>query len=95
MPELLTLDSLVERLARVERFVGVPSTSDDPPGTLGDPQSDEPEAVARWLAAFDAIPAVTMTADEEKEWAASRQATRTADRAMLDQLTRRFAEPGE
>ena len=74
MLELLTLESLVTRLTRVERAVGVPSTFDDPPGTVGDPQSDEPEAVARWLAAFDAIPAVAMTAGEEKGWAAARQA---------------------
>ena len=74
MPELLTLESLVERLTRVERFVGFPLRSDDPPGTLGDSQSDEPQALARWLATFDAIPAVTMTADEEKGWAAARQA---------------------
>jgi|GEM_PF-4100508 len=30
----------------------------DPPGTLGDEQSDDPVALAEWLAAFDALPAM-------------------------------------
>ncbi len=34
-------------------------------------QSNDPEAIARWLAAFDAIPPWQMTAAEEAEWQAA------------------------
>jgi hypothetical protein len=39
-------------------------------------QPDAPEAIAKWLAEFDAIPAWNMTAAEEVEWQAARQAAK-------------------
>ena len=39
-----------------------------------DEQSDDPAAVARWIAAFDAIPALPMTPAEEAAWHAAREA---------------------
>jgi len=39
-------------------------------------QSNDPEAIARWLAEFDAIPPWQMTAEEEAEWQAARQAVK-------------------
>ena len=33
--------------------------------------SNDPEAIARWLAAFDAIPPCEMSAEEEAEWLAA------------------------
>ncbi len=47
--------------------------ADDPPGTAGDPQSDDPEAVARWIAEFDAIPPLQMTPAEEADWRSARE----------------------
>jgi hypothetical protein len=44
---------------------------------VGDEQSDDPDAVAAWLAAFDAIPPLRMTADEEAAWLADRIAVRS------------------
>jgi hypothetical protein len=37
----------------------------DPPGTLGDEQSDDPVALAEWLAAFDALPALVASPEED------------------------------
>lgn len=73
MPEL-TLEAIAERLTALERTVSrllPPDT--EPPGTVGDEQPDDPEAIARWLAAFDAVPPVTMTPDEEAAWQAARR----------------------
>ena len=39
-------------------------------------QSNDPEAIARWLAEFDAIPPWQMTAAEEAEWQAARQSVK-------------------
>lgn len=36
-------------------------------------QGDDPESVARWLAAFDALPPLQMTSQEEADWQAWRQ----------------------
>jgi hypothetical protein len=45
-------------------------------GSTEDPQNDDPESVAQWLAEFDAIPPLQMTPDEEAEWQAARAAQR-------------------
>ena len=61
----LTLESLAKRLDTLERQISrLLPTDADPPGTGGDEQSDDPEAVSHWLATFDAIPPATMTVDE-------------------------------
>jgi len=39
-----------------------------------DNQGDDPESIVRWIAAVDAIPPLEMTAAEEAEWQAARQA---------------------
>jgi hypothetical protein len=61
---------------------------DDPPGTAGDPQSDDPEAVARWIAEFDAIPPLRMTPAEEAAWRAARETQKHADVARVEGLAR-------
>ena len=62
----LTLEAVAERLESLERKVAeFVHPGDDPPGTVGDEQSDDPQAVARWVAAFDAIPPLQMTPEEE------------------------------
>ncbi|MBX9579463.1 MAG: hypothetical protein K2X87_04070 [Gemmataceae bacterium] len=38
--------------------------NEDPPGTTGDPQHNDPESIAAWIAEFDALPASDLT-DEE------------------------------
>ncbi|MDB5308134.1 MAG: hypothetical protein JWO38_2336 [Gemmataceae bacterium] len=77
----LTLEALAERVASLERTISrLLSPDNEPLGTVGDEQSDEPEAVARWLAAFDAIPPATMTPDEIAAWQAARAAHLTASR---------------
>jgi hypothetical protein len=42
--------------------------------------------VARWVAAFDAIPPAVMTAEEEAAWQAARAARAIADAAAIDRL---------
>ncbi len=61
----LTLEVLTERLEALERKVAELTTPAIRPGTVGDEQSDDPQAVARWVAAFDAIPPLQMTPEEE------------------------------
>jgi hypothetical protein len=36
-------------------------------------QGDDPESIAQWLAAFDAIPPLPMTLEDEAQWQAWRQ----------------------
>jgi hypothetical protein len=52
--------------ARLDRPDDPPSrwADDDPPGTTGDPQHDDPESIPAWTAAFDGTPVSEMT-DEE------------------------------
>jgi hypothetical protein len=83
----LTLESLAERVAALERRIAELSQSDaDPPGTTGDPQADDPEAVARWITAFNAIPPFQMTAAEEAAWQAARAAQKRVDAAAFDRF---------
>jgi len=83
----LTLESLSKRLDTLERQVNLLLPKDsDPPGTGGDEQSNEPEAINRWLAAFDAIPPATITSAEEAAWQAARVKRKNADKAAIDQI---------
>ena len=58
------------------RVVVTPGKSPEVHGMPEEKQSNEPEAIARWLAEFDAIPSWQMTAQEEAEWQAARQAVK-------------------
>ena len=60
-------------------------------GIAEEEQSDDPEAIARWLAEFDAIPPWQMTAEEEAEWQAARQAVKDYTIAKMQE---RFSEEG-
>jgi len=80
----ITLEGLATRVEALERKVaGLVSPDVEPAGTGGDEQSDEPDAVKRWLAAFDAIPPAVMTADEEAAWQAARAAQKQLDAAVV------------
>jgi hypothetical protein len=83
----LTLEALAGRITALERTVsGLVPAKNDPAGTVGDEQSDVPEAIVRWLAMFDAIPPITMTAQEEAAWKADRTAQKLADTAAFERL---------
>jgi hypothetical protein len=47
------------------------------------PQS--PEAIKKWLAWFDSIEPIEMTAEEEAEWQAAREAQRAYERAKFEE----------
>jgi hypothetical protein len=67
-------------------------TPEEAPGVHGmseEGQSDDPEAIARWLAEFDAIPPWQMSAEEEAEWQAARQAVEDYTIAKMNE---RFSE---
>jgi hypothetical protein len=83
----LTLETLAERVEALERKLAQLTLSDDPPGTTGDEQSNDAEAVVRWLAEFDAIPPLQMTPDEEAAWRAARASQKQTDTAARDRLT--------
>jgi hypothetical protein len=59
-------------------------------GMSEEEQGDSPEAIERWLAAFDAIPAATMTAEEEAAWLADRKAQREYELANQDARAERL-----
>jgi hypothetical protein len=67
---------------------------EDPPGTTGDAQSDEPEVVARWVAEFEAIPPLPLAPAEEAAWQADRRRRRESELATFneraDKLRRLF-----
>ncbi len=52
-----------------------------------DNQSNEPEAIARWIVEFLSIPPLEMTSEEEAEWQAARQAQREFELKTFDQRT--------
>ena len=83
----LTLESLAKRLDSLERQISRLLPEDnDPPGTGGAEQSDDPEAISRWLTAFDAIPLAVMTVDEEAAWQIARANQKHTDTMAIDQL---------
>jgi len=83
----ITLEEVVKRVEALEQKVGCLLSPDaDPPGTEGDPQDDDPESVARWIAEANSIPPLTMTAEEEAEWQAARAAQKQLDAAAMDRL---------
>ncbi|MFI5454957.1 MAG: hypothetical protein ACHRXM_05850 [Isosphaerales bacterium] len=59
-------------------------------GTTGDDQADDPESIARWIAAFDAIPPLEMTPEEEAEWQAAREAQKASEIANFEEHARRI-----
>ena len=50
-----------------------------------DNQAEDPESIARWIAAVDAIPPLEMTAEEEAEWQAARKAQRELEKATFNE----------
>ena len=70
------------------RIEPVASTDDD--GGSGDEQHDDPESVARWLAAVDAIPPFEMSPAEEAEWIAARQAQNDFEKSQFDKRAARI-----
>jgi hypothetical protein len=62
----------------------------DPPGTLGDEQSDDPVALAEWLAAFDALPAMIASREDEAAFRAARAEQQTLDTARVARLAAGF-----
>ncbi len=59
-------------------------------GIRGDEQADDPESIARWLAAFDAIPPSEITALEEAGWRAAREAQKAFEMAGFEEHGRRI-----
>lgn len=50
-----------------------------------DVESNDPAAIERWIAEFQAIPRLEMTAEEEAEWQVARQAQREFELKTFDQ----------
>jgi hypothetical protein len=50
-----------------------------------DDQPESPEEIARWIEAFNAIPPLQMTPEEEADWQAARQAQRDLEKTTFDQ----------
>ena len=48
-------------------------------------ESNDPAAIARWIAEFQAVPLLEMKAEEEAKWHAARQAQREFEIKTFDQ----------
>ncbi len=48
-------------------------------------QPNDPQSIARWIAEFRSIPPLQMTAEEEAEWQAARQAQREFELKTFEQ----------
>ena len=59
-------------------------------GTTGDEQADDPVSIARWLAAFDAIPPLEMTPEEEASWRAALETQKAFEIANFEEHARRI-----
>jgi hypothetical protein len=59
-------------------------------GTTGDEQANDPESIARWIAALDAIPPLEMTRAEEAGWQAAREAQKASEIADFEERARRI-----
>jgi hypothetical protein len=70
------------------RIEPIDVTEDD--GGLGDEQRDDPESLARWLAAFDAIPRLEMTPEEEAAWQAARESQKEYEKAQFEERAKRI-----
>jgi predicted DNA-binding antitoxin AbrB/MazE fold protein len=46
-------------------------------------QANDPESIARWLAELEAIPPLEMTAEEEVQWQAARQAQKDFEKTAF------------
>ena len=64
--------------------------ADEPFGMTDDEQSDDPEAIACWIAEFNAIPPLQMTPAEEAEWQAARKAQKELDLAKFEERAQRL-----
>ena len=62
------------------------------PDTDDDNQADDPESIARWIAEFDAIPPLEMTAEEEAEWQAARKAQKDFEKATFNERADKLRE---
>jgi hypothetical protein len=54
-------------------------------GMTDEEQGDDPESISRWIQAFDAIPPLEMTPEEEAAWQAARSSQKEFDKAKFDQ----------
>ncbi len=55
-------------------------------------QGDDPESIARWIAAFDSIPPLVMTPEEEAAWQAARNAQREFEKSNFDQHAQKLRD---
>ncbi|MBA4187699.1 MAG: hypothetical protein C0467_06730 [Planctomycetaceae bacterium] len=81
-----TLEGKVQGVEVVRLTIPTLGQVAEPTGTTGDEQLDDPEVVARWVAAFDAIPPLQMTTEEETAWKIARLSQRVADRFSVDRI---------
>ncbi len=72
------------------RVVVIRETAVPTLGLAEDEQGDNPESIARWIAAFDAIPPLEMTPEEEVAWRAAREANKAYEMATFDERARRI-----
>ena len=64
-------------------------------GDMQDDREESPEAIAHWIAEFDAIEPLEMTAAEEADWQAARKAQRDHETATANERVKRLEDAWE
>lgn len=59
-------------------------------GGADEQENDDPESIARWIDAFDAIPPLEMTPEEEARWQEARAAQKAHEIATFEERARRI-----
>ena len=57
-----------------------------------DLDANDPEAIAHWIAEFSAIPSIEMTAEEEAEWRAAKEAQRAFELSTFNERADRIQQ---
>lgn len=60
-----------------------PMTTPAVPDTPNDLLGDDPDSIARWVSAFEALPSMEITDAEEADWRAAREEARARSTAGL------------
>jgi hypothetical protein len=72
-------DGTEVRIEPIGRSVAHERRDQQAVGLSEENQEDSPEAIAEWIAEFDAIPPLEMSPEEEAEWQAAREAQKALE----------------
>jgi hypothetical protein len=81
--------------AEIEVILLTPASPPTLRGMTEEEQGDTPEAIERWIATLEAIPAPTMSDDEWAAWVQRRREDREWELARTEEREARLRKPAE